>query len=98
MSFDKIKPEEQAKQAQKQKELDQRYKEIEKEEFSQIDKKQDIENQKKGHSSENDQILINKENVKYTMIYERQNDRFIICEQTYEYQKYYILEYDESRA
>ena len=32
------------------------------------------------------------------MIYERQNDRFIICEQTYEYQKYYILEYDESRA
>ena len=34
MSFDKIKPEEQAKQAQKQKELDQRYKEIEKEEFS----------------------------------------------------------------
>lgn len=32
------------------------------------------------------------------MFYDQEDERFFICENTYQYQKFYVLEYDERRA
>ena len=41
---------------------------------------------------------MNKEIIKIVTIYDPQDNRFIICEKTYELQKYYVLQFDEKRA
>lgn len=38
------------------------------------------------------------DNIKYSMFYEHSEERFYICENTTEYQKFYVLEHDEKRA
>lgn len=38
------------------------------------------------------------DNIKYTMFYEKSQKRFFACENTYQYQKFYVLEYDQNRA
>jgi hypothetical protein len=43
-------------------------------------------------------MKVTRENIKYNMYYEKTEERFIIFENSYELQKYYVLEYDESRA
>jgi hypothetical protein len=45
-----------------------------------------------------DSFVINKDNIKLTSIYDRENERFVICEKTYEVQKYYVLSYDPKRV
>jgi hypothetical protein len=42
-------------------------------------------------------FAVNKDNIKIVSMYDRANSRFIICEKTYEVQKYYVLSYDEKR-
>ena len=43
-------------------------------------------------------MKINKENMKFVFICDKDNERFIICEETYELIRYFVLEYDESRV
>lgn len=41
---------------------------------------------------------INKTKVKFTMFYDKNEDRYYVVENSYEIQKYFVLEFDEARA
>jgi len=41
---------------------------------------------------------INKSKVKFTMFYDKNEDRYYVVENSYEIQKYFVLEFDEARA
>lgn len=43
-------------------------------------------------------LKVKKDTIKFTMLHDNANDRYIIVENTYEYQKYFILEYDDTRC
>lgn len=45
-----------------------------------------------------DDLKVKKDTIKFTMLHDAANDRYIIVENTYEYQKYFILEYDDTRS
>ena len=36
--------------------------------------------------------FVNKDNLKLIQVFDRENERFIICEKTYELQKFYVLQ------
>ena len=55
-----------------------------------------LNNDSVGYDQQNFQVQ--KDNIKFTMLNDAANDRYIIVENTYEYQKYFILEYDETRS
>ena len=44
------------------------------------------------------EVKVNKGNIKFTMFFDRDEERFVIHESSYELQKYFILEYDQDRA
>ena len=59
----------------------------------------DINDQQKHVTSKiQDSFALNKDNIKVITLYDPQDNRFIICEKTYELQKYYVLQFDEKRA
>lgn len=41
---------------------------------------------------------VNRDNIKFTVLYDRFEERYLVSESTYELQKYWVLEYDDSRA
>jgi hypothetical protein len=45
----------------------------------------------------NNTMHLNKDNIQVFGILDRKNNRYIICEKTYEVQKYYVLQHDEQR-
>lgn len=45
-----------------------------------------------------DSMNVTRDNIKFSMVYDRQNTRFLVEEASYEMKKYFILEYDEERA
>jgi len=47
------------------------------------------------HESE---MKVTADQIKFTMFYDKALERFFICENSYELQKYFVLEYDEQRA
>lgn len=43
-------------------------------------------------------VNVTKDNIRFVMIYDRENNRFLVEEASYEVKKYFVLEYDEDRA
>ena len=43
-------------------------------------------------------IAVNKNKVKYTVFYDKPEDRYLVVENSYEMQKYFVLEFDESKV
>jgi hypothetical protein len=41
---------------------------------------------------------VSRDKIKFTMFYDKEQERFFICENAYELQKYFVLEYDEQKA
>lgn len=40
-------------------------------------------------------MKVSRDKIKFTMFYEKEEERFYICENAYELQKYFVLEYDD---
>ena len=45
-----------------------------------------------------DSVSITVDNIRFCMLFDSVNTRFIIEEASYDIKKYYVLEYDEDRA
>ena len=59
--------------------------------------KGDIESRQENYRQPEQSYAVNKDNIKIVTLYDKENNRFIICEKTYELQKYYIISIDEER-
>ena len=67
--------------------------------YKQIESKSggDIESRQSKYKENDQSIALKQDNIKIISIYDRTNKRFILCEKTYEIQKYYVLHIDEKR-
>ena len=43
-------------------------------------------------------VNVTKDNIRFSMLFDRDNNRFLVEEASYEVKKYFVLEYDEDRA
>jgi len=42
-------------------------------------------------------ITVNKNKIKYTVFYDKVDDRYFLIENSYEMQKFFVLEFDEAK-
>ena len=61
-------------------------------------KDEDIESRRGKYSpAPETNLKINKDTIKIITAYDRKNERYIICEKSYNLQKYYVICFDEER-
>jgi hypothetical protein len=51
----------------------------------------------KKDASFDEELKVTRQNIKFTMFYDKGEERFYVSETAYELQKLYVVEYDENR-
>ena len=46
----------------------------------------------------NETFALKKDNIKIIAVYDPENNRYVICEKTYELQKFYVMQFDDQRV
>ena len=67
-------------------------------EMGDLSKKENMIDQSSVGGMSTHSLGVTKNNIKMATVYDTENERFIICEKTYELQKYYVLQYDSARS